>query len=143
MPNRARLVLLLVFGALFLAGCPCSTPIPMELTPVASEEVDIAYAVTGPHGFEGLLYNPFTDDLRWVLEGTFVFPHPGYTVIPNIAVAESFPEHVHIQFDVVAPAAGAYPQVIDEQPVALTILVSDAATFTIDVQDRCWLVTQE
>jgi hypothetical protein len=138
MTHRLASATLILSALLALSGCPCSAPIAMTLTPMEPGEFDKAFEVTGPYGFEGILYNPLTDDLRWELEGTFQFPHPGYTLLTEVQIAESFPEQVRILFEVVIPAPGVYPEVIDEVAVDEMILVSDSATFEFTVQDRCW-----
>jgi hypothetical protein len=127
--------LCLAAGLLCLSGCPCQPAQEMTLTEIPGDE--LAFAVTGPYGFEGTLYNPLTDDIRWEFEGAFHFPHPGYFVSQEVSVAESFPEQVHVRFAVLEPGPGVYPQVIDVQPVAATINVSDGATFRITVEGRC------
>ncbi len=133
---RLFLVTALFASVLVLPGCPCGEEVTAELAPFSGR---FGYGVTGPWGFQGALTKEYPGDAEWLLEGTFQFPTPGYTVLgPEIQVMESFPEQVFIRINVLTPAPGTIlPQVITEAPFSRTVPASDQATFEIVFTPRC------
>lgn len=118
--------------AVALAGCPCLPREEFRLEAVAG-----GYVVEGPYGFAGTLARPASAGEAWRFAGTFAFPTPGYTVLREIEIAESFPEQVHIRFSVLKPGPGFWPQVIEFVDVDEAIAVSPEATFRVSLESRC------
>lgn len=136
MNTRLGVALFFVVGGLFLSGCPCENPTEGELTPFSGR---YGYYVEGPWGFEGALTKETLDDAEWKLEGSFQFPTSGYLVMPaQIEILESYPEQVHITFQVFAPGSNQMVlQVISEVPVEATIAASNEAVFSVSFQSMC------
>lgn len=129
---RATKLLLLSLASVLIAGCPCLPSGDFTLTEAAG-----GYLVDGPYHFEGSLTRPAAAGESWLFTGRFVFPTPGYKVIQEIDIAESFPEQVHIRFSVLHPPPGPLPQVLDEVPVSAAIRVAPEATFRVSLETRC------
>lgn len=137
--QRMLAVFALAVSAAVFSGCPCDPPVRGELTPFSGR---FGYFVEGPWGFEGALTKENLGDAAWILEGTFQFPTSGYIVFPTkVLVLESYPEQVHITFQVMPPSPNQMVlQVITEVSIApVTIAASDEATFDVRFQTLCFI----
>ena len=114
-----------------LYGCPDA---PIRDTVTLQQESGGGYTLSGPHDLTGTLTKA-DQDADWVLEGSIFFPTTGYTLLqPEIAIAESYPEQVFIDFRIRTPASGAtVAQIITEASFRHTISASEEATFSAEV----------
>lgn len=133
---RAISVITLAVGAVILSGCPCGLEEVGELIPLSGP---FGYHVTGPWDFQGSLTKEYPGDPEWILQGTFMFPTSGYCVLrPQVTIAESFPEQVHVQILVLTPPPGQpVLQVLTPGSVSVSIPASDGAVFDIRFAPAC------
>lgn len=129
-------VILAVGAGLLLVGCPCDET-AVTLTPLSGP---FGYHFEGPYDLQGNLTKDSPDAAEWELNGKFVFPTGGYTVLPpEITVAESYPEQVTILLRVREPLPGApVTQVVTEVPVTAVISASNEAAFSMKVVRICY-----
>lgn len=114
-----------------LAGCACHKD-TVTLTPLSGR---YGYCFEGPMGLQGTLTKDNLTDAEWRLEGKFVFPSGGHTLLePDIQIAESYPEQVFIKFSVVTPGPNEMvTMAITEAPFSQRIPASNEAQFSMTV----------
>jgi len=131
------LLVILAFGSgLVLSGCPCGEE-AVTLTPLSGP---FGYHFAGPYDLQGNLTKDSLEDAEWELNGKFVFPTGGYTVMqPEITIAESYPEQVTIVLRVREPLPGRpVTQMVMEVPVTAVISASNEAVFSMKVVRICY-----
>lgn len=91
------------------------------------------YAFEGPLGLQGTITKASLEDAEWVVEGSFLFPTGGYTLLaPDMEVAESMPEQVFLRLNVLTPSPNAVvTQALEERPFSHRVAASNEAAFTL------------
>ena len=91
------------------------------------------YAFEGPLGLQGTITKASPEDAEWVVEGSFLFPTGGYTLLaPDMEVAESMPEQVFLRLNVLTPSPNAVvTQALEERPFSHRVAASNEAAFTL------------
>ncbi len=91
------------------------------------------YAFEGPLGLQGTITKASPEDAEWVIEGSFLFPTGGYTLLaPEIVVAESMPEQIFLRLNVLTPSPNAVvTQALEERPFSHRVAASNEAAFTL------------
>ena len=102
----------------------------ITLTPLSGR---YGYAFEGPLGLQGTLTKASLEDAEWVVEGSFLFPTGGHTLlVPEILIAESMPEQIFLRFNVLTPGPNAVvTQALEEKPFSHRLAASNEAAFTV------------
>lgn len=126
---KRLIVAVCVLCAVLLPGC-VREHTDITLTALSGR---YGYAFEGPLGLQGTITKASLEDAEWVVEGSFLFPTGGYTLLaPDMEVAESMPEQVFLRLNVLTPSPNAVvTQALEEKSFSYRVAASNEAAFTL------------